>query len=401
MAQTSAERMRAWSGPALLSFGFRPFFLFGALWSALAMAMWIAMFSGFLDLPTRFDPISWHAHEFLFGYLIAIIAGFLLTAVPNWTGRLPVVGWQLGALVLVWGLGRLAVGFSDLMSAWMAAVIDLAFPVLLAAMILREIVAGRNWHNMIVLAMLGILTLANGLFHIEAGTGEFAAQGKGLRLGLAAALMMICVIGGRIVPSFTRNWLVKSGRGARPVPPMQRFDKVALVLTLGGLLLWVLRPEWAVTGLALLVIAALQFARLARWKGWSTTAEPLVWVLHAGYAFVPLGAFFVGLSILVPDALGFAAAQHVWMAGAIGLMTVAVMTRATLGHSGQDLRAGPGTVILYLSIVGSVAARVASGVWVDASMVLYGLSGILWVAAFGNFALLYGPLLAKPKPPGK
>ncbi|MCP4318099.1 MAG: NnrS family protein [Hyphomicrobiales bacterium] len=398
MSQTSAERMREWTGPALLSFGFRPFFLFGALWSALAMAMWITMLTGNLALPTRFDPISWHAHEFLFGYLGAIVAGFLLTAVPNWTGRLPVVGWQLGALVLIWLLGRVAVSISNFMPAWLVAVIDLFFPVLLGAMILREIVAGRNWRNLIVLTLLGILVLANGLFHWEAGVGDFAAQGTGLRLGVAAALMMISVIGGRIVPSFTRNWLVKTGHDARPVPPMQRFDKVVLLLTLAGLLFWVMRPDWAVTGLALLGIAAMQSVRLLQWKGWTTAAEPLVWVLHAGYAFVPLGAFFVGLSILSPDALGFAAAQHVWMAGAIGLMTVAVMTRATLGHTGQDLRAGLGTVILFLSIVGSVVARMVAGVWVDVSMVLYGLSAALWIVAFGSFVLLYGPLLLMPKP---
>jgi uncharacterized protein involved in response to NO len=156
---TTMERSRAWQGPAVLSFGFRPFFLLGAVWVALAMALWAAMLAGKLTLPTAFDPVSWHAHEFLFGYLGAIIAGFLLTAVPNWTGRLPVTGWPLAALA-----------------------------------------------------------------------------GLGLRLGLAAAVMMVAVIGGRIVPSFTRNWLAKQEAGRLPVPPMQRFDAAALGVLLAALL---------------------------------------------------------------------------------------------------------------------------------------------------------------------
>ncbi|GAB5471057.1 MAG: NnrS family protein [Rhodospirillales bacterium] len=395
MSATSAAQLRAWRGPVLLSYGFRPFFLFGALWAALAMVLWIAVFAGALALPTRWDPISWHAHELLFGYLAAILAGFLLTAVPNWTGRLPLVGWGLGALVATWGLGRLAIALSDPLPAWLVAAVDLAFPLALALVILREIVAGKNWRNLVILALLAVFLAANGLFHWEAARGAFAAQGIGLRLGLATALMMIAVVGGRIVPSFTRNWLVKAGRQARPSPPMQPFDKVALLVTLAGLLLWVVGPEWRVTGIALLLVATLQTVRLLRWKGLQTRSESLLWVLHLGYAFLPLGALVAGISILAPEVLGLAAAQHIWMAGAIGLMTLAVMTRATLGHSGQALQAGTGTVLVYLALVGSVVARLAAGAWGEVAMELYGLSALLWIAAFAGFALLYGPLLLR------
>jgi uncharacterized protein involved in response to NO len=398
MAQSSAEKMRDWSGPAVLSFGFRPFFLLGALWAALAMMMWIVMLSGGPVLPTRFDPISWHAHEFLFGYLGAIMAGFLLTAVPNWTGRLPVVGWQLGGLVAIWVAGRIVVMTSALMPAVLVAVVDLFFPLVLGAVILREIVAGKNWRNLVVLAMLTVFALANGLFHWNAAQGEVAAHGTGLRLGLAMALMMVSVIGGRVVPSFTRNWLVKAGSDARPAPPMQRFDKATLLVTLAGLLIWVVWPGHPVTGIILLIIAALQTARLIRWKGLHTKAEPLVWVLHAGYAFVPTGALAVGVSILFPQLLGMAAAQHIWMAGAIGLMTLGVMTRATLGHTGQNLHAGPATIGIYLAIIGSVAMGLSASALPDMAMPLYGLSAVFWITAFGGFAVAYGPLLMRPKP---
>tara|TARA_R110002126_G_scaffold291724_2_gene455978 strand:- start:27975 stop:29183 length:1209 start_codon:yes stop_codon:yes gene_type:complete len=398
MPKTTAEQMRLWNGLAVLSFGFRPFFLLGALWAALAMAMWVSMLAGGPVLPSRFDPVSWHAHEFLFGYLSAIIAGFLLTAVPNWTGRLPVLGWRLAALVALWIAGRLAIAFSAFMPAFLVALVDVMFAIALGLLIAREIVAGKNWRNLIVLAMLTVFTLANLLFHMEAGQGATAAQGIGLRLGLAAVLMMISVIGGRIVPSFTRNWLVKSGHDARPVPPMQAFDKLVLLITLAGLALWVLRPDWPVTGLLLLLLATFQTVRLVRWKGLNTLSEPLVWVLHLGYGLVPLGALFVGIDILLPGVLGLAAPQHVWMAGATGLMTLAVMTRATLGHTGQALHAGSATLAIYLALIAAVSVRLAAGLLPDIAMVLYSLSALLWMGAFGGFVIAYGGLLLRPKP---
>ena len=215
---TTSEQIRQWRGPALFSYGFRPFFLFDALWAALAMVLWIMTLAGLLTLPTRLDPVSWHAHEFLFGYLGAIIAGFLLTAVPNWTGRLPVVGWKLAALFGLWALGRVTMALSAFLPVGIPEAIDLLFPVALGAMILREIIAGKNWKNLVVLGMLSVFTLANLVFHIEAEQGAFAAQGIGMRLGIASVLLMISVIGGRIIPSFTRNWMVKMGTGgpARP-----------------------------------------------------------------------------------------------------------------------------------------------------------------------------------------
>ena len=191
-------RVRAWQGPALFSFGFRPFFLGAAVWAALAMALWIGMLSGHVTLPTAFDPVSWHAHEFLFGYLGAVAAGFLMTAVPNWTGRMPIVGWPLIGLFAVWAIGRVVIGASTGLPALVVAVVDLAFPVLLMVAMAREIVAGRNWRNLKVLAILFVFVGGNATFHWEAARGAFAAEGFGLRIGLAAALALIAVIGGGV-----------------------------------------------------------------------------------------------------------------------------------------------------------------------------------------------------------
>lgn len=389
--------MRAWRGPALLSYGFRPFFLFAGIWAVLAMAAWLAILGGWIDLPTHFDPVSWHAHEMLFGYLSAVVAGFLLTAVPNWTGRLPIVGWPLGGLIGLWVMGRMAIAFSTYLPVLLVAAVDLVFLIVLALAIAREILSGRNWRNLPVLAMLTVLIVANGLYHWEANS-SYAASGYGLRLGLAGALMLISLIGGRIVPSFTRNWLVKQENPSRPAS-FDLFDKMTLAFTAIALVVWISWPATVPTAIFLIVAGAFQTLRLSRWSGSATGAEPLVWVLHAGYAFIPLGSVLLGIAILISDPLFMPAAQHVWMAGGIGLMTLAVMTRATLGHTGQELRADPGTSLTYLALIGSVAARLAAGLMPNLLDYLYNLSGLLWLIAFGGFILLYGPALLRARRP--
>jgi len=205
---SSAELIRSFRGPALLSYGFRPFFLFGATWGALAVALWPAVLTGSITLPTAFDPVRWHAHELIYGYVPAIITGFLLTAVPNWTGRLPVVGARLLALVALWMAGRIAILFSAEIGPALAAAIDLSFLAALSAIIAREVVAGRNTRNLKVVAVLGVLFAGNAISHAEL---LFATHsGYGQRIGIAAILMLIALIGGRIIPSFTRNWLVRA-----------------------------------------------------------------------------------------------------------------------------------------------------------------------------------------------
>jgi uncharacterized protein involved in response to NO len=396
---TTSEQIRAWTGPALLSYGFRPFFLGAGIWATVAMVAWIAVIAGWTKLPTAFDPVSWHAHEFLFGYLSAALAGFLLTAVPNWTGRLPVVGWPLAGLFGLWLIGRLVVLVSAGLLPLTVALADLALPLVLAAFLLREIVASRNWNNLVVLVLLAVFTLGNALFHWQAAHGEFAAQGIGLRIGLGAGLMMVAVIGGRIIPSFTRNWLVRQTVSQRRLPaaPMQRLDKAALFLLLLALMAWVALPEARLTAALLAVAGGVHLARLSRWAGDRTWREPLLLVLHAAYLFLPMGALAMAAAIILPDQVAPAVAQHLWMAGAIGMTTLAVMTRATLGHTGQPLVAGRRTTLLYLSLAVAVTARIIAGLWPTAASILLDFSGLAWVLAFGGFVAIYGPLLMQPK----
>jgi uncharacterized protein involved in response to NO len=394
MTTTTMDRMRAWQGPALLGYGFRPLFLGAAVWAALAMGLWIAVLSGRLDLPSRFAPVDWHAHALLYGFLPAVIAGFLLTAVPNWTGRMPIVGWPLLALVMVWLAGRAATSFSALLPAGLAAAVDLAFLALLAAVLGREIASGRNWRNLPVLAALVLLWTGNLLFHLDAA-GATAAQGLGARLGIAVPVFLILLIGGRIVPSFTRNWLARRPAGPLPVPP-GRFDLAALGLAAIALATWCAAPASRAAGLLALAAGLVHLLRLARWAGWRTLAEPLVAILHVGYAFAALGFLAVAAALLAPALLAPGAALHAWTTGAAGVMTLAVMTRASLGHTGQPLAATPATVAIYAAAIAAAALRLTDGFAPGLPHVLT-LAGLCWIAAFGGFTLAYGGLLIRPR----
>lgn len=387
----------AGSGPgaAILSRGFRPFFLSAALWAACSMVLWLLMLRAGLALPSRFDLVAWHAHEALFGYLGAVLAGFLLTAVPNWTGRPPLAGWPLLGLVMLWLFGRAAVAVSAYLPPWTVAVADLAGLVVLGGIMAREIVAAGNWRNLIIVAMIGVFVAGNALFHAEAARSGHPASGYGLRTGLAAAIMMISLVGGRIVPTFTRNWLTARGGGPLPAE-FGRPDQFALVLSLLALACWTVFPRGNVTGILLFGAGVAQVVRLARWRGWDTGSEALIWILHAGYAFVPIGMLAIGIAIVWPGSLSHAAAQHLWMAGAIGVMTLAVMTRAVLGHTGRPLSASPGTTAIFLLVVAAAVVRPLSGNLPQWAPSLWTVSTILWTGGFAGFALLYGRMMIGP-----
>jgi uncharacterized protein involved in response to NO len=391
---TTAEQMRSYDGPAILSYGFRPFFLFGAMWAALAVAIWLPMLAGSLDLPTAFAPIDWHVHELLYGYLPAIVAGFLLTAVPNWTGRLPVTGSPLLGLLLTWLAGRIAVAVSSWLGLPWAAVVDLSFLATLAVVMAREIVAARNLRNLKVLLLVGLLLGGNAVFHVESALAS--GTGYGTRIGIAAAVLLISLVGGRVVPSFTRNWLVRERPGPLP-QPFSRFDVVTLIAGAVALALWVAAPTHAVTAGLALVAGLLHGLRLARWRGYRTASEPLVLVLHIAYAFVPIGFILVAGSIAFPALLTASGALHGWTSGAVGLMTLAVMTRASLGHTGRPLTATAPTQLIYAAALVAALARIVSAFGLTREPLLH-LSAAAWVMAFAGFVVVYGPLLARSRP---
>lgn len=381
---------RAYHGPALLRNGFRPFFLAAGLWSVLAMVLWLAMLTGRIDLPTAFDPLTWHIHEMLFGFVAAAVAGFLLTAIPNWTGRLPVRGAPLAALALIWLAGRFAVGLSAWTGPVAAAVVDVAFLCLLGAVALREVVAGGNWRNLPVTAVIGVFAVANLLMHLEAiALGDL--DGAGPRLAIATVAFLITLIGGRVVPSFTRNWLAKRGEARLP-GAFGPLDKATLVATALTGLAWTAVPDHPAVGAMALLAALLHALRLARWRGLRTGAEPLVLVLHLGYVWLPVGFGLIGLAIFFP-ALGSSAALHALTAGAMGTMILAVMTRATLGHLGRPLTADSMTSLIYLTVLLAAATRVFGPLVEGGGHAAFSISGMLWITAFALFVVRFGPML--------
>lgn len=387
-------RLKPYAGPALLSYGFRPFFLLGSIWAGIEVLAWMPMFYGELSLATAFSPRDWHVHELLFGFVPAIVAGFLLTAIPNWTGRLPLQGLPLAGLVLVWLAGRYAVAVSASIGWLGTTVVDCAFLVLMAAAVAREIVAGKNWKNLKMVALLSLLAAGNLGFHLEAHFKGIALYSS--RLGIATVLILILVIGGRIIPSFTRNWLTRREPGRLPVP-FGRFDIACITLSSAALSLWVVIPEEAPTGVALVAAAALNLVRLCRWAGDRSFSDRLVLVLHLGYAFVPLGFLLAGLSafgITAPSA-----GVHAWTAGAFGIMTLAVMSRASLGHTGRPLVASPALQAVYASAFIAALARLGSIMASNHSSLLLAVAAMAWAAAFLGFAVLYFPILWFPRPP--
>lgn len=381
-------RLRDYRGPALLSYGFRPFFLFGAIYAGLAMLAWLPLFNGELALSTAFGPIDWHVHEMLYGYLPAVVTGFLLTAIPNWTGRLPIKGMPLLVLVAVWLAGRVAVTFSAEIGWLLAAIIDVSFLILVIAATAREIVVGKNWRNLRVIVMVTLLLAGNIAFHLEAhfhGSAEYGA-----RIGIAATVLLLVVIGGRIIPSFTRNWLARENPGRLPMP-FGRFDIAVIGLSAATLALWTAQPMGRITAAALAATGALHIVRLARWAGDRTWRDRLVLVLHVGYAFVPFGFLLASAAaiVMVPADTG----THAWMVGAAGTMTLAVMTRASLGHTGSALSASAVTQAVYAAIVVAALARICSSLEPAWSEQLLYIAAVAWVAAFFGFAASYGPLL--------
>ncbi|MGE5146435.1 MAG: NnrS family protein [Candidatus Eiseniibacteriota bacterium] len=389
-----ALALRMASRIPFLTFGYRPFFLFAGVYGAVAIVLWLLILYGHVALPGELDPVVWHQHEMIFGFAAAAIAGFLLTAVPNWTGRLPVAGWPLGLLVALWLAGRGAVFATASIGPWPAAVIDGAFLPVFAAVVLREIVAGRNWRNAKVAIPVALLALCNLAVHAESvGLVEDSAR-PALRLAIFLVLTLIAIVGGRIVPSFTRNWLVKRGAAALP-KSYTALDgaAVGLVPVLG--LAFVVFPDSPATAALALAAALVHALRLALWRGYRTGAEPLVWILHVGYAWLPIGFAIVGAALFVDD-VDIGAALHALTAGAFGTMTLAVMTRASLGHSGRPLVASRATTLCYLLVIAAALVRVAApiGGW---PVFGYEASAALWVAAFGLFSVTYFPVLVLPR----
>ncbi len=381
-------------GPAFFSYGFRPFFLGAALFTGLAVLAWVALLTGQIQADFLYPAREWHVHEMLFGYLPALIAGFLLTAMPNWTDRMPLRGTPLLLLFLLWLVGRLLMVF-PWGGATTAVIIDGAFLVILAGYVWREIIAARSWDRTPIGVLVGLYACANILFHLSALRGS--ATDASERFALSVMTMMLTIIGGRLAPTFAREYL--EDRNLAPFPAVfSRVDGVAIVLVLLGVVAWNLQPESLVAGFLLIVGGIVSLIRWLRWRGWKTYQEPLVLILQIGYAWIGLFLIALGASML---GVGFSQenAVHLLTTGAMGTMTLAVMTRASLGHTGRPRHADRLTVAIYVLInLGAILRIFAPNPDVPTvlAQTMLGLSALGWSGAYLLFAFHYGPYLLGP-----
>jgi uncharacterized protein involved in response to NO len=373
--------------------GFRPFFFGAAVWAVIAIALWLCVLSGEIALPSRFVGVAWHRHEMLFGFVGAVVSGFLLTAIPNWTGRLPIAGKPLLLLFGLWAAARLAVLSSALVGLWSAAILDVGLFVMLALLATREVLASKN-RNLPIVGLVFAFGLADGVDY--GGTAGVFPPDLGWRAAIALVILMISMFGCRIIPTFTRNWMMKqSAREKLPTQP-QPLDLLVIASTALSLLFWIaFRSNW-LTGIILLLAAAAQALRLSRWGGLRTLSDPLVLVLHLGYVWIPIGLLLLGISIAGID-MPESAGVHALTAGGMTTMILAVMSRASLGHTARDLKAAPMTVGAYVLVTVGALVRVAASLGIGAYSVMLDLSGLVWGSSLLLFLLVYQPILWKPR----
>lgn len=373
--------------------GFRPFFFGAGIWGVLAITLWLCELSGEFTVPSIFEGVAWHRHEMLFGFVGAAVAGFLLTAIPNWTGRLPIAGKPLLSLFGLWAAARIAVLFSSRLGIWPSAILDVGLFWTLALLAAREVAASKN-RNVPVVGLVFAFGLADAADY--AGSAALIPADLGWRGAIALVTIMISMIGGRIIPSFTRNWMVKRGTSIRLPTQPQSLDLVVIASTALALLFWVAFPDVHPTGFMLVLASFAQALRLSRWGGHRTGRDPLVLVLHLGYVWIPVGLLLLGLSIAglnVPQSAGV----HALTAGAMTTMILAVMTRASLGHTARELKAAPLTVAGYACVTIGALMRVAAALGFGSYVMMLDIAGTFWALALLLFLAVYLPILWSPR----
>lgn len=378
-------------GHPVLALGFRPFFLLAGLFATLVMPVWLLVFTGHLTLPTQVWRNAWHAHEMLFGFAGAVLAGFLFTAARNWTSLPTPSGAPLAALAALWVAGRVAILFSGTIPAPVVALIDLAFVPATALAIAIPIVRAKSWRNLGFVPLLLLLFVANLLFHF----GPPAWSSRALRVAVDVIVLVIVVMGGRVIPSFTA-----SGLGIE-VKRSRLLDWASLIVTAVATLLEVVPVAPSVGGAALVAAGVLNGLRMVGWRSLATWKSPILWVLHLGYAWVAVGLCLSGIAAFVPGWMPNAP-THALAVGAIGMLILGMTARVSLGHTGRMLVvARPVAVAFGLLLLAAVVRSLGPLVLPSAYVPELVVSGVLWTAAFGIFTLVYAPILTSRRADGK
>lgn len=380
----------------VLAKGFRLFFLLASSFAALIVPVWLLALGGVIHPGGALDAVTWHAHEMVFGFAVAVIAGFLLTAVTNWTQRETAAGAPLAGLAGLWLAGRLAFAFGAHLPAPLVAVVDLAFLPALAFAVGRPIVLTKNHRNLVMLGVLVALWLANLAIHLDALGALPGLRRRGALVGVDVILLVILVMAGRVFPMFTRN--ATRVQSIRSIPAL---DAASVAAMLAVVVCDAAALDAPVAPIAAAVAAVLAAARTLHWGARHGLRLPLVWILHVGYAWIPLGLALRAVSALTTR-VPASAATHALTVGAIGAVTLGMMARVSLGHTGRPLDPPRPVVVAFvlvtLAALVRVVAPIASLAWYPTSLQVV---GALWTLAFGAFVVVYAPILVAPRPDGK
>lgn len=384
---------------ALFDYGFRPFFLLCGVYALAIIPIWLFRFAHaatpFGELPAMY----WHSHEMLYGFIVAAVAGFLLTAVPSWTGARGFAGRPLMIVVSLWILGRVAMSTVGVVPFWLTAVAELALLPALLALLAPPILRSAN-RNAGLLAVVCVLWLIDGAFLLGLQRGDAGLAGGAMRLAIDLVLILVTVIGGRIVPAFTANALRQRGESASTVTyrPLE-FAVIAAMIAIA--ITDVFAPDSLLSGLLAAIAALTHAARLSGWRSFRTRGEPVLWVLHVGYAWLPVGLALKAIALLAGAAWAMKW-QHALTAGAFATMILAVMTRASLGHTGRPIAVSRAIAAAYLLLTFSATLRVFGvALFPERYLLTVTLSGLAWVLCFGIFVAVYAPILWSPRADGK
>ena len=387
--RTASQPLAGWP---VLRLGFRPFYLAGAFLAALWVPLWVAAFLGALPLSPAVPLLHWHAHEMIFGFAVAIIIGFLMTAGKNWTGLATPRGPLLGGLVLLWLAARLASLGS---ASWLFAALDVALLPAVAFIFARLLFKAKNTRNLPMAGLLLLLAGLNALFHLAANGLLSLSPMVPVYAGLGVIIMIETVIAGRVIPGFTM-----SASPGLKLPSSALIERLTLGLTAVGLLLWVLAPAGVLGALVLMAAALAHAVRLLRWRSWVTRSRPILWILHAAYAWIPLGLFFLGLAQLgwVVGSVGI----HALGMGATGGLIIGMTTRTARGHTGRPITASGTEVLAYGLVLLAAVARVLGSLipaqWYATFLVL---SASAWSLAFILYLWKFTPWLMRTRLDGR
>ena len=383
---------------AVVAKGFRPFFFLAALFAVTSLPLWLLALYGEFDPSGYLDIAMWHAHEMVFGFAVAVIVGFLLTAVGNWTQRETLVGAPLLGLAALWIVGRVCMTCAALVPRWLPALADLAFLPAVVIVLARPLVAARNKKNFVMLAILSVLFAANVMIHLDALGIVSSWRRPAVLLAVDVVVLVIVVIAGRVMPMFTRNATGVDTIRSIPALDLLAVASVALVVMLDAAML---DRAAAATAIVAGVAGVLTLARTVRWGTRYAFRDPLVWVLHVGYAWIPVGLLLRAVSSFEP-AVPPSAATHALTAGAIGTMTLGMMSRVALGHTGRPLGASRSVVASFALVTLAAIVRVLAPIVVPShyleSLVV---AGCLWSVAFAIHLAVYAPILFAPRVDGK